>query len=249
MTTKLTALALIGDRSRRGPLPSIRRTAILRELTSDNAPVAVRLTENGVVEDIRWSVGTFYRAFLVSGKPVTPGSPEMKQLDLRAGVFGTEEAAVTGIEDYLSNHVIIGGALWIKSSEPLVFVNDDGVYTEVVSSPARADYREWNAWQTYSLNEVDDALAAAAALRQRHYGVLPQPLTVQELGLEILMPQSITMPGRAERMKASRDKARAEAEAAISELQAGFTVEKMEAAGALLTTAARTIKLSTEGTR
>ena len=246
MTTKLSALGFVDDRNRRGPLPSIRRTAILRELTTDNAPVAMRFkTENGPVEDIRWSDGTFYRAFLNSGKPVTAGSPEMKQLELRAGVFATEEAAVNGIEDCLSKHVIISGALWIQSSEPLVFVNDDGMYTEIVASLARGDYREWDAWQTYSLNEVDDALAAAAARRKRHYGMTLDPAPTADGLMDILMPEVFTGPTRAERIRAARDAARTDAAEAVSELQADLSPENMEASGNRLLRAAKILKRET----
>ena len=246
MTTKLSALGFVDDRNRRGPLPSIRRTAILRELTTDSAPVAMRFkAENGAVEDIRWSAGSFYRAFLNSGKPVASGSPEMKQLELRAGVFETEEAAVNGIGDCLSKHVIISGALWVKSGEPLVFVNDDGMYTEVVASLARGDYREWDAWQVYSLNEVDAALAAAAARRKHHYGLTLEPAPTADDLVDILMPEVFTMPSRAERIRAAREAARADAEAAISELQADSSLENMEAAGNRLLRAAKILKRET----
>lgn len=241
MTILMTGRAFLNnDPKHRGPSPQVHRSRAIRELTTGQAPVALRAEIDGSPEYVRWSDGSFYRSIRINGRPVIPGSREMKQVDTMAGMFESEAAAISAVEKHLDSHRLIGGSLWIESSEPVVHVSPDGLYAEVISSCGRE--RDWrmDPWCIYPLAEAADALAAAASLLHHHYGTaLNPPRTVSGL-INVVMPEVFTGPSRAERIKAAQDEARAAAAKAFNEVMLDFTAPKMQEVSVLL---AKTAKL------
>lgn len=242
MTLNLTGRATVLVPGHRGPVPQIYRTHQPRELTTGQAPVALRARINKpatfdeddaprTFEDIRWSDGRFYRAFTIPGTPAAAHSAAYESLHVEAGSYPTEEEAVRKLDEFLDGHILIDGFLWRQTSEPVLELDSDGRHILVVSNGGRY----WHPvlpWRTFSLKEPALAIEAAANIRHRS-GAGPGP-SASSPCFELLMPETITGPMHADLFKAASDEARAAVAAAVKELLTDFTGPKMQEVGSLL---------------
>ena len=231
---------------------TITLTGTVREVSGAEAPVAVRVPRSVVFKapadvvtaDIRTLNGGFYIQLYGYGSSPVPLTSESHdpnlEMNLRYGLFASEQEAREALQARLDGVILIDGFFWSRIDEPALVVDPRGmsiiVQGTLICSP----------WRLYSLAEVPEAVKAARRLRsENRMTTEPHPSALNP-GIELLMPEVITMTSNAERMETVRAEASARTSAAVALLE-DFTPRNIHEASRILAQVAEDLNAQTTG--
>lgn len=223
----------------------------VREVSGDDAPVAVRVPASQTFHapagsptaGLRTLDGALYRQNFNYGSdrsPLTPDSPDLTCLDTSYGLHSSVTEARETLREALAAIILIDGYFWTRIPEPALVLDRHGM-SITIRHP-----HSCSPWRVYSLAEGEEAVEAARRLR-RENGMTAMPEhSALNHGVELLMPEVITMPSNADRMEAVRAAAAAKASAAF-ELLNDLTPRNLHEASRVLAQAADDLNAQTTG--
>ena len=227
-------------------------TGTVREVTGADAPVAVRVPQNVVFRapagaataDIRTLDGEFYIQQYGYGSDPVPLTSESHdpnvEMNLHYGMYSTEQEAREALLERIDGVILIDGFFWNRITEPALVVDPNGMSIIVQSTLTCSP------WRLYSLAEEEEAVEAARRLRRTN-GMTAEPHpSALNPGIELLMPEVITMASNAERMEAVRAEAVTRASAAVALLE-DFTPRNIHEASRILAQVAEDLNVQTTG--
>lgn len=222
----------------------------VREVTAAEAPVALRVPANQSFRAPAGSANAAIRTIdgglycqnfnLKSGMPLTANTSDLSWLDTTFGLHNSVTEAKETLRKALAGIILIDGFFWTRITEPALVLDRHGM-----SITIRNPYG-CSPWMVYSLAEEEEAVEAARRLR-RDNGMTAEPHpSALNPGIELLMPEVITMTSNAERMETVHAEASARTSAAVALLE-DFTPRNIHEASRILAQVAEDLNAQTTG--
>lgn len=176
----------------------------LREVTGDDAPVAVRIPTCSSFRalsgeshaDIRVLDGLLYQQMVtVQGQRIRPQDPGTADLNTGFGQHRTQEKALEAIKTGIGRTVVVDGSLWKHIPEPFISVSEYGHTVSVLPGPPAVS----NSWRNFALGEPGAAKDLAKQLAGK-FGI-PVPRVPE---VEVLIPGALLYPTSAKRVAAAQ---------------------------------------------